>query len=171
MSVAKSLKGEDEDAAPAQKYYGKYRGVVVNNIDPEKRGRLLAIVPDVSSLFPTSWAMPCFPVGGIQMGIFTVPLIGAGVWIEFEQGDPDYPIWVGCFPRNFCRSAGHGAVGAAGGPGHHPANALAEWDHDQRYAWTYGRNPDEDDDRRADFDQRHRNHHFQWQGSDNHDAG
>ena len=26
-----------------------------------------------------------------------VPQIGAGVWVEFEQGDPDYPIWVGGF--------------------------------------------------------------------------
>ena len=89
---------DEEDASPAQKYYGKYRGVVVNNVDPEKRGRIMAIVPDVSTVFPTTWAMPCFPTGGIQMGMFTVPLIGAGVWIEFEQGDPDYPIWVGCFP-------------------------------------------------------------------------
>ena len=88
---------EEEDASPRHKYYGKYRGVVVNNIDPEKRGRIQAIVPDVSTLFPTSWAMPCFPVAGIQAGIFALPLIGSGVWIEFEQGDPDYPIWVGCF--------------------------------------------------------------------------
>ena len=36
-------------------------------------------------------------VGGLQMGTFTVPPIGAGVWLEFEQGDPDYPIWVGGF--------------------------------------------------------------------------
>src|SRR5438046_4076729 len=41
--------------------------------------------------------MPCFPVTGIQMGVFVLPMIGAGVWIEFEQGDPDYPIWTGCF--------------------------------------------------------------------------
>ena len=53
------------------------------------------IVPDVSGLIPSSWAMPCFPVTGIQNGVFTVPPIGAGVWVEFEQGDPDYPIWVG----------------------------------------------------------------------------
>jgi uncharacterized protein involved in type VI secretion and phage assembly len=46
-------------------------------------------------LTPSSWAMPCVPVAGIQTGIFTVPPIGAGVWVEFEQGDPDYPIWVG----------------------------------------------------------------------------
>jgi uncharacterized protein involved in type VI secretion and phage assembly len=79
------------------KFYGKYRGTVVNNIDPEQRGRIQAIVPDVSNVTLTSWAMPCLPVGGPQMGMFTVPPIGAGVWVEFEQGDPDYPIWVGCF--------------------------------------------------------------------------
>jgi uncharacterized protein involved in type VI secretion and phage assembly len=45
----------------------------------------------------SSWAMPCVPVAGIQMGVYTVPPIGAGVWVEFEKGDPDYPIWVGCY--------------------------------------------------------------------------
>lgn len=78
-------------------YYGKYRGVVINNIDPEQRGRIQVEVSDVPTLFPPTWAMPCLPVGGIQAGIFTVPPIGAGVWVEFEQGDPDYPIWVGCY--------------------------------------------------------------------------
>jgi uncharacterized protein involved in type VI secretion and phage assembly len=81
----------------SQKFYGKYRGTVVNNIDPEQKGRIQALVPDVSNIALTSWAMPCLPVGGIQMGIFTVPPIGAGVWVEFEQGDPDYPIWVGSY--------------------------------------------------------------------------
>jgi uncharacterized protein involved in type VI secretion and phage assembly len=80
-----------------QKFYGKYRGTVLNNIDPMQIGRIQAIVPDVSNVIPTSWAMPCTPVAGIQMGMFTVPPIGSGVWVEFEQGDPDYPIWVGCF--------------------------------------------------------------------------
>lgn len=77
------------------KYYGKYRGTVLNNIDPMQIGRIQAIVPDVSTLLPSSWAMPCVPVAGKQMGTFVVPQVGAGVWIEFEQGDPDYPIWVG----------------------------------------------------------------------------
>ena len=79
------------------KYYGKYRGTVINNVDPQKMGRIQAIVPDVSGLSPSSWAMPSVPVLGMQMGIFTVPQIGSGVWIEFEQGNPDYPIWTGCF--------------------------------------------------------------------------
>jgi hypothetical protein len=61
-------------------------------------GRVMATVTDVSGVIPTSWAMPCVPVAGINSGVFTVPQIGSGVWIEFEQGDPDYPIWTGCFP-------------------------------------------------------------------------
>jgi uncharacterized protein involved in type VI secretion and phage assembly len=80
-----------------KKCYGKYRGTVINNIDPMQIGRLMVMVPDVSNIMLSSWAMPCLPVGGIQMGIFSVPLVGAGVWVEFEQGDPDYPIWTGCF--------------------------------------------------------------------------
>jgi hypothetical protein len=79
------------------KYYGKYRGTVVNNIDPEQRGRIQAIIPDVLGLIPSSWAMPCVPIAGKQEGIFVVPQIGAGVWMEFEQGESDYPIWVGGF--------------------------------------------------------------------------
>lgn len=75
-------------------FYGKYRGVVVNNVDPMQIGRIQAIVPDVTPI-PGSWAMPCVPWAGINTGLFTVPPIGAGVWIEFEKGDPDYPIWVG----------------------------------------------------------------------------
>ena len=81
----------------AQRHYGKFRGTVVNNVDPMQIGRLQVMVPDVSNIMLSSWAMPCVPVAGINMGMFTVPLIGAGVWIEFEQGDPDYPVWVGCF--------------------------------------------------------------------------
>ena len=79
------------------RYYGKYRGTVVQNVDPEQRGRILALVPDVSGLLPSSWALPCVPFAGKQSGVYVVPQIGAGVWIEFEQGDPDYPIWVGGF--------------------------------------------------------------------------
>lgn len=78
-------------------FYGKYRGSVVNNLDPMQLGRVQAIVPDVSALMLTSWALPCLPVGGIQTGIFTVPPIGSGVWVEFEQGDPDFPVWTGSF--------------------------------------------------------------------------
>jgi hypothetical protein len=81
------------------KFWGKYRGTVVNNIDPEQRGRLLVTVPDVLTLVPSTWAEPCAPLAGPTgppMGVYLVPPIGAGVWVEFEQGDPDYPIWVGC---------------------------------------------------------------------------
>jgi uncharacterized protein involved in type VI secretion and phage assembly len=97
MNNDQFLDEEEEQTTATEKYFGKYRGVVVNNVDPEQRGRIQAIVPDISNVIPTTWAMPCLPIGGVQMGVFGVPLIGAGVWIEFEQGDPDYPIWTGCF--------------------------------------------------------------------------
>jgi hypothetical protein len=81
----------------SKKYYGKYRGTVLQNIDPMQMGRIQVIVPDVSAVLPSSWAMPCVPIAGKQMGSYFVPQIGSGVWMEFEQGDPDYPIWTGCF--------------------------------------------------------------------------
>ena len=75
--------------------YGKYRATVVNNVDPLQIGRIQAMVPDVAGFVPSTWAMPCVPVAGINTGVFTVPIIGSGVWVEFERGDPDYPVWVG----------------------------------------------------------------------------
>ncbi len=87
----------DSADAVGEKFYGKFRGTVINNIDPMQIGRIQVLVPDVSAALPTSWALPCAPMAGTQTGFFTVPPPGAAVWIEFEQGDPDYPIWSGCF--------------------------------------------------------------------------
>ncbi|MEX8521105.1 MAG: phage baseplate assembly protein V [Leptothrix sp. (in: b-proteobacteria)] len=95
MSEADDTADDGDDRA--QRYLGKYRGTVINNVDPEQRGRILAMVPDVQGLLPLTWALPCVPIAGKQEGSFMVPQVGAGVWIEFEQGDPDYPIWVGGF--------------------------------------------------------------------------
>jgi len=75
--------------------FGKYRGTVINNVDPLQIGRIQAMVPDLAGFVPGTWAMPCLPMAGINTGIFTAPMIGSGVWIEFERGDPDYPVWVG----------------------------------------------------------------------------
>lgn len=79
------------------RFYGKYRGTVTNNVDPLQIGRIQAIVPDVAGFIPSSWATPCVPLAGINTGMFAVPPIGSGVWVEFEHGDADHPIWVGGF--------------------------------------------------------------------------
>jgi uncharacterized protein involved in type VI secretion and phage assembly len=76
-------------------FFGIYRGTVVNNIDPMQLGRIMLLVPDVGSITPSTWAMPCVPLAGKQMGTFMVPQIGAGVWVQFEAGDPDRPVWTG----------------------------------------------------------------------------
>jgi uncharacterized protein involved in type VI secretion and phage assembly len=79
----------------ATQFLGKYRGVVSDNKDPEQLGRIRASVPDVFEKNDSGWALPCLPSAGSGCGIFTVPPVGSMVWIEFEHGDPDYPIWSG----------------------------------------------------------------------------
>lgn len=78
-----------------KRYYGIYRGTVVLNIDPMQMGRISVIVPDVGSITPSTWAMPSVPIAGKQSGVFVMPQIGSGVWVQFEGGDPDYPVWTG----------------------------------------------------------------------------
>jgi hypothetical protein len=85
------------DPTGSGRFYGKYRGTVINNLDPMQQGRIMAMVPDVLGPSPSSWAMPCVPITGQQSGVFVIPQIGSSVWIEFEHGDPNYPIWVGGF--------------------------------------------------------------------------
>lgn len=79
------------------RFYGKYRGVVSDVNDPENMGRLRAMVPEVLGDVESPWALPCAPYSGDGMGVYTVPPVGAGVWIEFEAGDPSRPIWTGCW--------------------------------------------------------------------------
>ena len=78
-------------------FYGKYRGIVTDIEDPLMLGRIPAKVPDVLGDNDSGWATPCAPFGGSGMGFFALPKVNAGVWIEFEHGDPDYPIWSGCW--------------------------------------------------------------------------
>jgi hypothetical protein len=81
----------------ADRFYGKYRGIVLNNMDPIQQGRLQAMVPAVLGEIPSGWALPSVPYAGTGAGFFAVPMTGAGVWIEFEAGDPSRPIWTGCW--------------------------------------------------------------------------
>lgn len=78
-------------------YFGKYRGIVANNIDPMQQGRVQVSVPAVLGEGQLSWAMPCVPYAGAGVGFFAIPPTDANIWVEFEGGDPDYPIWSGCF--------------------------------------------------------------------------
>jgi hypothetical protein len=78
------------------RFFGKYRGLVVSNVDPTGRGRLQVRVPGVMGE-EILWAMPCVPYAGDGVGFFALPPVDAGVWVEFEAGEPSYPIWSGCF--------------------------------------------------------------------------
>jgi hypothetical protein len=78
-------------------YYGKYRGQVADNTDPQGLGRVQVTCPAVLGEGRASWAMPAMPYAGNKVGLFAVPPKGANVWVEFEAGNLDYPILSGCF--------------------------------------------------------------------------
>ena len=78
------------------RYFGKYRGRVTDNADPTSRGRLKVRVPAVLGDLEV-WAMPCVPYAGAGVGFYSLPEADTGVWVEFEAGDPSYPIWTGFF--------------------------------------------------------------------------
>jgi uncharacterized protein involved in type VI secretion and phage assembly len=78
-------------------YFGKYRGKVESNLDPMQLGRVMVSVPAVTGSGTLNWAMPSVPYAGSGVGFWAIPPNGANVWVEYEGGDADYPIWSGCF--------------------------------------------------------------------------
>jgi len=94
-----------------KRYYSKYSAVVFDNNDPNKRGRIKAYVPKVGFTVegagPTAWALPVLDHPGKWFG----PPVNTKIWIEFEGGDPNIPIWSGAF------------VGAPGGKSELPLRA------------------------------------------------
>lgn len=79
------------------RFFGKYRGIVHSNTpDPTRRGRIQVRVPSVLN-DQVTWAMPSVPYAGKDVGFHMLPNKDTGVWVEFEGGDPSFPIWTGCF--------------------------------------------------------------------------
>ena len=74
----------------ADNYYGIYRGSVLAGNDPMNKGRLQVFVQSVIS--GGTWAEACQPYGSTS----NLPPIGTTVWVMFEEGDPNYPVWMGC---------------------------------------------------------------------------
>ncbi len=94
------MSDQPRQATGPRRYFGKYRGLVVDNNDPNQLGRLRAHVPEVLGDVDSGWALPCLPYSGDGSGQYTVPEPGAGVWVEFEAGDLSRPIWSGCWWGN-----------------------------------------------------------------------
>lgn len=78
-------------------YLGTYRGKVEQNLDPQQQGRVMVSVPDATGDTSANWAMPCVPFAGNGVGFWAIPPVGANVWVTYEAGNPDAPIWTGCF--------------------------------------------------------------------------
>lgn len=87
----------------SERFYGKYRGTVVEQGAGDHRGQLRVRIDkmyeDADKMNggdDPPWALPCLPYGGDKVGMFVVPPLGAFVWVEFEAGDPAWPVWSGC---------------------------------------------------------------------------
>ncbi len=78
-------------------FLGLYRATVVDNVDPQYSGRVRVAVPEVLGDGQSGWAMPCVPYLDPDLNLVTIPPVGTGVWVTFEGGDPDYPVWMGCY--------------------------------------------------------------------------
>ena len=98
------------------RYFGKYRATVLNNLDAQNQGRIQVQLGDRYGPFPSTWALPCLPLAGrASASMVSLPAVGSMVWIEFEAGDPDFPIWSGGFwpdPSGFPMEALVGATPA-----------------------------------------------------------
>lgn len=73
-----------------ESFYGLYRGLVVNNLDPAGLGRLQLKIPQVYQDVVTGWARPCADYNST-----IVPPNGTPIWVMFEAGSPEHPIWMG----------------------------------------------------------------------------
>ena len=82
-----------------KRFYGKFWGIVVANVDPMARGRIKVRAPDVLGELESAWAEPCLSVSEFALNSVAVPQINTPVWIEFERGSVDRPIWVGCMAK------------------------------------------------------------------------
>ena len=78
------------------RFFGKYRGIVDGHEPIPQRGRVKLRVPavlgDLSVL-----AEVCVPYAGDGTGLMLLPEPDSGCWVEFEGGDPSYPIFVGAY--------------------------------------------------------------------------
>ena len=87
---------ERKDNGFGRKFYGKYRAIVSNNKDTDdKMGRIKVKCPAVLGEDESNWCNPCTPYAGDKVGHYFIPNVGDSVWVEFEGGNPDLPIWVG----------------------------------------------------------------------------
>jgi uncharacterized protein involved in type VI secretion and phage assembly len=76
-------------------YFGKYRALVVDVADPESRGRIKVTCPKVLGTAKSAWCEPCVPVCYDSGGDVALPKKGEFVWVEFEEGNANKPIYTG----------------------------------------------------------------------------
>jgi len=92
MSIGSLLESEREDQA---KIYGIVTGIVTNNKDPEKMGRVKVKIPRFSDTVESNWARVATLMSGKDKGTFFLPDVNDEVLVGFELGDVNMPYVIG----------------------------------------------------------------------------
>jgi len=84
-------------------YYGFYEGIVSNNEDPEIRGRVKIICPNVyGDVEYPKWALPFGMFSGKGIGSYWIPPNNSPIWATFKNGNPEFPLWTyGWYPKDY----------------------------------------------------------------------
>jgi hypothetical protein len=76
-----------------RRFFGVYRGVVKDTNDPDGLGRVRAVIPQVLLTELSGWMWVAKEVSLTTKSV----KIGQGIWVQFEGGDPSFPVGVGFF--------------------------------------------------------------------------
>ena len=75
-----------------RRYHSVYRAIVRDIRDPQNLRRIKVSVPQVTGPEITDWIWP-------MISTKRPPAVGAGIWVFYIGGDPDYPVWIGEFGK------------------------------------------------------------------------
>jgi len=95
MSETDLWAGALPDAASTPRVYGMVIGIVTNNQDPDKLGRVKVKLPWLSEEMETFWARVVTPMAGANRGMYFLPEVDDEVLVAFEHGMVDFPYVIG----------------------------------------------------------------------------
>lgn len=89
------LLSNPEERDVNQRIYGVVIGIVTNNQDPDKLGRVKVKFPWLSDADESYWARVATPMAGKDRGIYYLPEVDDEVLVVFEHGDVRFPYVLG----------------------------------------------------------------------------
>ena len=89
MSTVSRMRSTDK------RFYGVVEGLVTDNVDPDKEGKVRVKFPWFDDQMISEWCRVLQPYAGLGYGMFFVPEVDAEVVVAFGHGDMRLPIILG----------------------------------------------------------------------------